>query len=83
MRLRYLRVNPKAAIKTAKPCASELHSLLACWRMNGVDAGACAVMVAALAACSSAAAISAKKDAHQLAPSINFMLGKMFKARNL
>lgn len=82
MRLRYLRVNPRSA-QAAKPCAEEVQSLLACWRLSGVDAPACAAMVGALAACNATAAATARTETKQLRTSINFLLNKMFKSRHL
>lgn len=82
MRLQYLRVNPRSN-RTATPCAAELQGLLACWRLNGVDAPNCAAMVSALASCSATAASMARTETKQLRPSINFLLNKMFKSRHL
>lgn len=52
MRLKYLRVNPKTLTKSASPCASELTSLLTCWRLKGVDASSCSELVNSLSNCS-------------------------------
>lgn len=80
MRLTYLRVSPQNIAKMAAPCADELQNLLACWRMNGVDAVACLSGVGALAACSATQArTSASKQGKA---SINFKLDRMFQARH-
>lgn len=79
MRLTYLRVSPQNISKTAAPCAVQLQNLLACWRLNGVDASACLASVEALAACSSAQAKTAASK--QGTPNINFKLDRMFQAR--
>lgn len=80
MRLKYLRVNPQNLSKATAVCAEELQALLACWRLNGVDSPSCLSNVGALAACSSA---SAKTSSfHQLQPSINYKLNRMFNSRS-
>lgn len=79
VRLKYLRVTPQRAGKQMQPCADELKSLLACWRLNGVDAAHCLASAHTLRACSSAASSSSAKSSLQ--PSVNFVLNKMFAAR--
>ena len=80
MRLSYLRVNPQKIAKATAPCAEELQTLSACWRLNGVDAGACVGVMAALTACT--ASKSKAGSVHQCKPSVNYRLNKMFSLRN-
>lgn len=78
MRLKYLRVNPQSLNqKNSGLCADEMSALLACWRMNGVDAQACVASVAALAACSSSK--SKVTTGSQPKSSINGVLQRAFQ----